>query len=225
MAITDWDKNERPREKLINKGANALSDAELLAIFLRTGTKGKTAIDLARDLIAHAGSLNGLLQLGLEEFCQLKGLGLAKYTQIQAVLEMARRHLLCELEQTDLLTKPEQTKNYLLSHLAPYQQEVFACIFLDNKNYIITFAVLFYGTINTATIHIREIVKSTIKHNAAAIILAHNHPSGEVKPSAEDKRITKEIISAMNLIDVRVLDHVIVGNPNRTFSFSEHGLI
>ena len=118
MAITDWDISERPREKLIDKGAQALSDAELLAIFLRTGTRGKTAIDLARELIAHAGSLTKLLQLELEQFCQLKGLGLAKYTQIQAVLEMAKRHLLCQIEKTNILSKPEQTKQYLLSNLA-----------------------------------------------------------------------------------------------------------
>ena len=225
MAITDWDISERPREKLIDKGAQALSDAELLAIFLRTGTRGKTAIDLARELIAHAGSLTKLLQLELEQFCQLKGLGLAKYTQIQAVLEMAKRHLLCQIEKTNILSKPEQTKQYLLSNLASQQREVFACIFLDNKNHIISLEILFYGTINAATVHIREIIKSSIKHNAAALILAHNHPSGNVTPSLEDKKITREIISAMQLIDVKVLDHVIIGSNHQTLSFAESGFI
>ena len=225
MAIKDWDKSERPREKLLHKGAEALSDAELLAIFLRTGTRGKTAIDLARELIQAAGSLNMLLQYDLEQFCQMKGLGMAKFTQIQAALEIAQRYLLNQLEHTNILTKPEQTRQYLLSQLAHEQREVFACIFLDNKNHIITFETLFYGTINTTTVHIREIVKSALRHNAAGIILAHNHPSGNTNPSASDKHLTRQIMQAMQLVDVRVLDHLIIGSNHHTFSFSEHQLI
>ena len=225
MAIKDWDKSERPREKLISRGPQALSDAELLAIFLRTGIRGKTAIDLARELIQQAGSLNKLLQYNLEQFCQMKGLGIAKYTQIRATLEIARRYLLHQLQETNILSKPEQTRQYLLSHLAHEEREVFACIFLNNRNHILGFETLFYGTINAATVHIREIMKSAIRHNAAGLILAHNHPSGNVTPSHADKKLTQQIIQAMQYMDMRVLDHMIIGSNHQTYSFQEHQLI
>mgnify|MGYP000002155766 FL=1 len=224
MSIQDWPEGDRPREKLLAQGAAALSDAELLAIFLRTGIKGKTAVDLARGLLTEFGSLRALLQADCENFTRAKGLGTAKYAQLQAVLEMARRHTFEELDRGDVLTSPEATRIYLSQQLRHYQHEVFACLFLDNQHHILEFEELFRGTIDSASVYPREVVKKALVHNAAAVILAHNHPSGISEPSQADKLITDKLKQALALIDIRVLDHFIVGD-GIPYSFAENGLL
>lgn len=224
MPITDWPINERPREKLLHQGANTLSDAELLAIFLRTGIKGKTAVDLARDIISHFQGLRNLLLADKNEFCQFSGLGEAKYAQLQAVLELSRRHLKETLQRGELLQNPQATQDYLSARLRDLPYEVFACLFLDNQHRVIEFEILFQGTINGASVHPREVIRKTLKHNAAALILAHNHPSGIAEPSSADRHITKQLSEALTLIDVRVLDHIVVGD-GECVAFSERGWI
>lgn len=224
MPITDWPKAERPREKLLNLGAAALSDAELLAIFLRTGTKGRTAVDLARDIVAHFQGLRNLLLAEQNEFCQFSGLGEAKFAQLQAVMELARRHLAETLHRGNFLQNPQATRDYLSARLRDLPYEVFACLFLDNKHRVIEFEILFQGTINGASVHPREVIRKTLKHNAAALILAHNHPSGIAEPSSADRHITRQLSDALALIDVRVLDHIVVGD-GECVAFSERGWI
>jgi DNA repair protein RadC len=225
LAITDWPADERPREKLLSKGPSVLSDAELLAIFLRTGVRGKTAVDLARELLAEFGGLRPLLEADRTRFCQAKGLGLAKYVQLQAVLEMGQRHLEAQLARGDVLTEPSATRRYLIARLRGYSYEVFGCLFLDNRHRIILFEELFRGTIDGANVHPREVVKSALLCNAAAVILAHNHPSGVAEPSYADERITLRLRDALALIDIRVLDHIIVGDGESTVSLAERGLL
>ena len=225
MTITDWPEDERPREKLIKRGASALSDAELLAIFLRTGVKGKTAVDLARELLQEYGSLRALLEADLVRFQRSLGLGSAKYASLQAVLEMARRHLREELDRSNALTSPELTRRYLISTLRAYPYEVFACLLLDNQHRVIQFIELFRGTIDGASVYRREVVKIALDHNAAAMIFAHNHPSGVAEPSEADKFITQRLKQALGLLDIRVLDHFIIGDGLNAYSFAEHGLL
>ena len=224
MAISDWPVSERPREKLLDKGPEALSDAELLAIFLRTGIKGKTAVDLSRDLLNQFGSLRALLSTSLDDFCSAPGLGPAKYTQLQATLEMGRRHLQEQIKNHDCLTSPKHTRDYLKSKLTGRPYEVFCCLYLDNQHRVLKFEELFRGTIDGASVYPREVVKNTLDNRAAAVIFAHNHPSGITEPSLADKQITKRLIEALALIDVRVLDHIIIGNGEVT-SFAEQGLL
>ena len=224
MAITDWPVKERPREKLLKQGASALSDAELLAIFLRTGTPGMTAVDLARQLLSHFGGLRPLLRADNHQFCEGRGLGLAKYAQLQAVLEMSRRDLQESMERGDSLTSPGLTRQYLLSCLRDQPQEQFCCLFLDSQHRVICFETLFYGTIDAACVYPREVVTRCLQHKAAAIILAHNHPSGIAEPSQADERITQRLIEALGLVDIRVLDHFVVGD-SEVVSFAERGLI
>ncbi len=224
MAITDWPLAERPREKLIQRGPQALSDAELLAIFLRVGVSGKTAVDLARDLLLEFGGLRALFEASQQEFCRVRGMGEAKYVQLQAVLEMARRHLDEVLHHTDVMSSPDATRRYLQSHLVGYQQEVFLCLFLNSQHQVLSCDELFYGTIDGATVHPREVVKCCLKHNAAAVIFAHNHPSGVAEPSQADKRITERLRDALLMVDIRVLDHIVVGG-NEVVSFAERGLL
>ena len=224
MPITDWEVTERPREKLLHRGPNALTDAELLAIFLRTGTPGVTAVDLAKHLLQEFGSLRALLGADQKTFCQSRGLGNAKYAQLQAVLEMARRHFVEILQRGDSLTSPETTRAFLSVHLSGYHYEVFACLFLDNQHRIIQFEELFRGTIDGASVYPREVVKRALHHNAAAVIFAHNHPSGLAKPSQADRQITEKLQQALDLLDIRVVDHFIIGD-GQPYSFAEHGLI
>ncbi|WP_339668985.1 DNA repair protein RadC [Dasania marina] len=224
MAITDWPAAERPREKLLAKGAAALSDAELLAIFLRTGTKGMSAVDLARDLLASFGGLRPLLNTDLTQFCAAKGLGVAKYTQLQAVLEMSRRHLGEQLRRSSALTSPQLTREYLRACLRDECREVFACLLLDSQHRVIHYEPLFYGTIDAASVYPREVVKLALKHNAAALILAHNHPSGIAEPSQADQRITQRLCEALATVEIRVLDHIVVGD-GEALSFAERGLL
>jgi DNA repair protein RadC len=222
MAITDWPADERPREKLLQRGAQALSDAELLAIFLRTGVPGCNAVELARQLLQEFGSLRALLTADKAQFCQGKGLGPAKYVQLQAVLEMSNRYLGEFLHRGDTLTSPDLVKRYLQCKLRDRHQEVFAMLLLDNQHRVLQFNELFFGTIDSASVYPREIVRTVLKHNAAAVILCHNHPSGVAEPSNADRFITDRIIAALKLIDVRVLDHLVIGDGETT-SFAERG--
>ena len=224
MAITDWPLAERPREKLLNQGAAALSDAELLAIFLRTGIPGRSAVDLARDLLSGFGSLRALLQADLKLFCGHAGLGPAKFAQLQAVMEMGRRHLYEEMQRGDALTSPGSVRRYLKSQLLGLPHEVFACLFLDNQHRVIAFEELFRGTLDSASVYPREVVKRALAHNAAALILTHNHPSGVSEPSQADVMLTRRLKESLALVDIRVLDHLVVGD-GEPVSFAERGLL
>ncbi|PKQ75452.1 hypothetical protein AOX56_19635 [Aeromonas sobria] len=222
MSIKEWPEDERPREKLLRQGPAALSDAELLAIFLRTGVNGLSAVDLSRNLLNQFGSLRSLLGADQRAFCEAHGLGPAKYAQLQAVLEMARRHLAELLQRGDALSSPQLTRDYLQAQLRDRPREVFALLLLDNQHRVIQFVELFYGTIDSASVWPREIVQIALKHNAAAVILAHNHPSGVAEPSRADRQITDRITAALALIDIRVLDHLVIGD-GITVSFAERG--
>ncbi len=224
MAITDWPVDERPREKLLARGAHALSDAELLAIFLRTGVTGKSAVDLARELLTRFDGLRPLLAANQADFCAAPGLGDAKFAQLQAVLEMGRRHLFEDLKRGQALTSPAASRDYLTARLADYPYEVFACVFLDTRHRLIACDELFRGTVNGASVHPREVVRRALQHNAAAVILAHNHPSGVSEPSQADIALTKRLREALGLVDVRVLDHLVVA-PGDWASLAERGLI
>jgi DNA repair protein RadC len=222
MAITDWPEDQRPRERLIRHGAQALSDAELLAIFLRVGVKGKSAVDLGGEMISRFGSLNGLFSAGLPEFSSVNGLGAAKYAQLQATLELARRSLSEELQTGDLLSSPSVVRQYLQLYLNQKQYESFAVLFLDVKNRLISAKELFRGTLTQTSVYPREIVKEALAQNAASVILAHNHPSGTPEPSAADHSLTQALKQALALVDVRVLDHFVVAGT-KLYSFAEHG--
>lgn len=224
MAISHWPVAERPREKLCAQGPASLSDAELLAIFLRTGVRGKTAVDLARELLNEHGSLRALFEAERAQFCRHPGLGLAKYVQLQAVLELGRRHLRETLTRGVALGNPSDTKNYLSAQLRDRPHEIFACLFLDTRHRVIAFEELFRGTIDGASVHPREIVKRALAHNAAALILAHNHPSGVAEPSQSDQRLTRRLREALQLVDIRVIDHLVVGD-GQVASFAELGLL
>jgi len=223
MSIQDWPELERPREKLLALGASRLSDAELLAIFLRTGIAGKSAVDLARELLADFGSLRALLTCDRQAFCARKGLGSAKYAQLQAVLEMARRHLAERLDRGEALTSPEAARRYLQAQLRDREHEVFACLMLDNRHRVIAFRELFQGGIDGASVYPRVVVKQALADNAAAVILAHNHPSGVAEPSQSDIAITRRLSDALSLVDIRVLDHLVIGDE--VVCFSERGLL
>jgi DNA repair protein RadC len=222
MAIRDWPEGERPREKLLHKGAASLSEAELLAIFLRVGVKGKSALDLAREMLKEYGGLRALLSASQDELCTTSGMGPAKYAQLQAGLEMARRHLGEALERGNPLTDPAATRKYLLAKLRDMPHEVFACLHPDNRHRVIRFEELFRGTIDGASVHPREVVRAALKHNAAALIFAHNHPSGVAEPSDADRRLTRRLTDALALVDIRVLDHFVVGDGDMV-SFAERG--
>jgi DNA repair protein RadC len=222
MAIRDWPEGERPREKLLAKGAQALSEAELLAIFLRVGVKGKSALDLARQLLKGYGSLRSLLAAEQKELCALPGIGPAKYAQLQAALEMARRHLGESIERGKPLSDPAGTRAYLRAQLRDRRYEVFAVLHLDNRHRVIAFEELFRGTIDGASVHPREVVRQALKHNAAAVIFAHNHPSGVAEPSDADRHLTQRLKDALGLVDIRVLDHFVVGDGD-VASFAERG--
>ncbi|MGD2073546.1 MAG: DNA repair protein RadC [Gammaproteobacteria bacterium] len=224
MPISDWPEAERPREKLLSLGPAALSDAELLAIFLRTGAPGQTAVELARGLIRQFGSLRALFRADAKHFCATRGLGTAKYVQLQAALELTRRHLRERLAQGAGISNPGDTERYLQAQLRDYPYEVFACLFLNTRHRVIAYEELFRGTIDGASVHPREVMRRALEHNAAAVILAHNHPSGIAEPSAADQRLTRRLSEALGLIDVRVLDHFVIGD-RAAVSFAERGLL
>jgi DNA repair protein RadC len=224
MAIIDWPVDDRPREKLLAKGPGSLSDAELLAIFLRTGTRGKSAVDLARALLARFGSLAGLIAAGRNSFCAVPGFGSAKYAQLQAATELVRRALAAQMKSGINLSSPEAVRDYLRLSIQDRQVEIFLGIFLDAQNRVIAVEELFSGTLTQTSVFPREVVKTALHHNAAAVIFAHNHPSGVAEPSRADETLTQALKQALSLIDVRVLDHFVVGR-GATLSFAERGLL
>jgi DNA repair protein RadC len=224
MAITDWPASERPREKLIELGAEALSDAELMAIFLRVGVSGKTAVDLARDLLSQFGSLNGVFAANEKQVSQVHGMGSSKYAQLQAVFEMSRRALNEQMQLKDILSSPQQVRDYLVLKLANQLKEVFLVLFLDAQNRLVATEEMFSGTLTQTSVYPREVVKRALHYNAASVMFAHNHPSGIAKQSRADEMITQELKKALALVDVRVLDHFIVAG-NQTLSFVEVGLL
>jgi DNA repair protein RadC len=222
MSIRDWPAAERPREKLLDQGSASLSDAELLAIFLRTGVSGKSAVDLARHLLLQFGSLRALMEADQRTFSRQLGLGPAKFAQLQAVLEMARRHLAERLRRDSVLDSPLVVRDYLKALLRHEPHEVFGCLFLDAKNRVLAFEALFRGSIDTTSVYPRQVIKRALAHNAAALILCHNHPSGIAEPSQADRALTKRLQKALDLIDVKVLDHFIIGEGD-PLSMSEYG--
>lgn len=224
MKIMEWPNHERPRERLLHQGAESLSDAELLAIFLRTGTREHNAVELARLLLNQFSGLRQLLEADHAQFTQGPGLGTAKFCQLQACVELAKRYFKSSLNENPCFSKPDEVKVYLQSLLSHQKREQFVVLFLNNQNQLLTNKTLFQGTINSSEVHPRVVVEKALKHHASAVILAHNHPSGHVQPSPADKQITKNIQSALSLVDIRVLDHIIIGH-NQSYSFAESGLI
>jgi DNA repair protein RadC len=220
--IKRWPEAERPREKLIARGASALSDAELLALLLRTGHRGRDALEVARDLLVRFGGLRALLAAEPRTLCGTRGIGPAKYAELQAAAELGRRQMGEGLARGAPLTDPEATRRFLIGKLRDLPHEVFACLYLDNRHRVIAFEELFRGTLDGASVHPREVVKATLRHNAAALILAHNHPSGVAEPSDADRLITRRLREALGLVDVRVLDHFVVGD-GYAVSFAERG--
>jgi DNA repair protein RadC len=224
MSIREWPVSERPREKLLEMGPGALTEAELLAILLRTGTKGQTALDVARGLLVQFGTLRNLLTADRQTVCSTPGLGEARFTTLQAALELARRHYQQLMMTGPALSNPRATRDFLRCRLRDLPYEVFCCVYLDNRHRVIAFEELFRGTIDGANVHPREVVKQALARNAAAIILAHNHPSGVAEPSQADELITRRLKDALALVDIRVLDHLIVGD-GVCESFAERGLL
>lgn len=222
MSITDWPESERPREKLLVRGPASLSDAELLAIFLRTGVTGCSAVDLARDLLGRFGSLRALVAASPAQFCEARGLGEAKYVQLQAVIEMGRRVLAEDLKSRDALADPAATRRYLSAWLRDRDREVFAALFLDSQHRVLAAEELSQGTLDAASVYPREVVKRALALGAAAVIFAHNHPSGVAEPSSADRVLTERLKQALALVEVRVLDHFVVGEGAPT-SFAERG--
>ncbi|MDP6189430.1 MAG: DNA repair protein RadC [Gammaproteobacteria bacterium] len=222
MAINHWPLSERPRERLLQAGAQVLSDAELLAIFLRTGSAGQSAVDLARTLITEFGSLGDLLEAPQAQVCQLPGMGPSKYAQLQAVKELGLRLTREQLQDPQSMASSQQVGAYLSQRLGHYQREVFAVLLLDNQHRLLQFLELFQGTIDSASVHPREVVKVALQYNAAAMILAHNHPSGVAEPSQSDRLITDTLIGALDMVGVRVLDHLVVGRK-QWVSFADRG--
>lgn len=213
-----------PRERLLARGAPSLTDAELLAVFLGTGVAGRPAVDLARDLLAEAGGLRVLLDRETRQLARLRGVGPARAARFHAALEISRRYLEQSLARQDVMTNPAATRRFLTARLRHLRHEVFACLFLDSQHRVIAFRELFRGTIDGASVYPREVVAEALAHNAAALILAHNHPSGVAEPSLADRQITRRLVEALALMDIRVLDHVVIGD-GEAVSFAERGLL
>ncbi|MCL2524794.1 MAG: DNA repair protein RadC [Betaproteobacteria bacterium] len=226
MAISDWPAGERPRERLLAHGPAALSDAELLAIYLRVGVRGKSAVDLARDLLDRfGGRLDALADASLKELASVSGIGQAKAAQLKASFELARRALNQEMTQRDNLASPARVRDWLRLHLAARPREVFMALWLDAQNRLLQAEELFTGTLTQTAVYPREVVKAALMHNAAAVILAHNHPSGLAEPSAADELLTRGLKEALALVDVRLLDHFIVAGNAPPLSLAERGLV
>lgn len=224
MAITSWPQDDRPREKLLRKGVDALSDAELVAIVLRTGMRGKSAVDLAREVLGRFGSLAALLAADVTALNASQGMGAAKSAQLQAVLEMARRALRERMERGSALSSPQAVRDFLRLKLQDRPHEVFGVVFLDAQNRVLDVEELFRGTLTQTSVYPREVVKRALAHNAAAVIFAHNHPSGIAEPSRSDEALTVALRQALALVDVRVLDHFVIG-AGTAMSFAERGLL
>lgn len=226
MAISDWPEDERPREKLLNRGAEALSDAELLAIFLRVGMKGRSAVELARDLLGHFdNNLARLADATLAQMAEVPGIGLAKAAQLKASLALALRALSSRMRTQDLLSSPQAVRDWLRLRLAALQHEVFMVLLLDSQNRLLHSDELFRGSLTQTSVYPREVVKLALHWNAAAVILAHNHPSGVTEPSRADEALTQQLKQALALVDVRVLDHFVVAGASEPLSFAERGLL
>jgi len=224
MPIHHWPQGEQPREKLLAQGPTALSDAELLAIFLRTGVAGKSAVDLARDLMQTFGSLRSLLNAEHKQLCAFKGMGTTKYVQLQACLELSKRYFKEPLRRGDAIKNPQDTQKYLRAQLRDRHQEVFVCLFLDAANRVISYEELFFGSISATAVYPRQVVKRALFHNANAVIVAHNHPSGVNEPSQADCHLTGQLQQALGLLDIRLLDHLVIGD-GPAYSMAEHGLM
>jgi DNA repair protein RadC len=222
MTLKQFPAAERPRERLLAHGPLPLTDAELLAIFLRTGTGGRDALALARELLARTGGLRQLVDLPLVDFLTLPGLGLARYAELQAALELTRRYFRTNLDRRPAISGPDGAKDFLVAQFKSLRREVFACLFLDTRHQLIAFEVLFFGTLDATTVHPREVVKRVLELNAAAVILAHNHPSGVAEPSAADQALTRRLREALALVDVRVLDHIVAAD-GCAVSFADRG--
>jgi len=212
MHIKHWPVTERPRERLLSLGPGRLSDAELLAIFLGSGVRGQDAVVTSRNLLQEAGRLRGLLDRGARDMARLTGLGPARACKLSAALELNKRHLWAGLERGAPLSSAEDAGHYFSARLRPHQQEVFAVLFLDTKNCAVAFEELFSGTVNRAQVHPREVVRRALAHNAAAIIVGHNHPSGHSGPSAADRRLTEDLQKALDMVEIRLLDHFVIGD-------------
>jgi DNA repair protein RadC len=224
-SISHWPRGDRPRERLIDRGAHALSDAELLAVVLGTGSSGANALDIARELLAHfSGSLRGLLTADAGVLLGRRGVGPARYATLMASLELARRHYCEALRAGPAMNAPAATRQFLTAQLRDRPYEVFCCLHLDNRHRLIHFEEVFRGTIDGASVHPREVVRQALRYNAAALIFAHNHPSGVAEASQADELITRRLRDALALVDIRVLDHLIVGD-NNCLSFAERGLL
>lgn len=224
MPISNWPITDRPREKLLSKGEQNLTDAELIAILIQTGIRGKSALDIARELLIQHGSLKHLLRLPPKKLLQNNGLGRAKYATLLAAIELGRRYLNEPLPQGETLNSSQKTRRFIAAALREHSNEVFACAFLDTQLRLISFEKLFEGTIHSTHVYPREIVKRGLAHNAANLILAHNHPSGHTTPSQADKETTKLVKEALALVDINIVDHIIIGNPGH-FSFADEGIL
>jgi DNA repair protein RadC len=221
MAISDWPLGERPRERLLAQGAAALSDAELLAVVLRTGIRGKSAVELGRELLERFTGVAGIFAADLTG---VKGLGPAKRAQFEAAMELARRSLKDDMRSASALTSPGTVRDYLRLAIAEREHEVFVCLWLDAQHRVIACEELFRGTLTQTSVYPREIVKAGLRANAAAVIFAHNHPSGAAQPSQADELLTRNLKDALSLVDIKVLDHFIVAG-HQTLSFAERGLL
>jgi DNA repair protein RadC len=222
MKITDWPVSDRPRERLLEKGADTLSDAELVAVLLRSGVRGKSAVELALEMLARYEGITGMLEaVDLET---IKGLGPAKRAQFAAAIELVRRSLREKMKKTAALTSPQAVRDYLRLKLAARKEEAFLCIWLDAQHHTIDIQEAFSGTLTQTSVYPREIVKAALRYNAAAVIFAHNHPSGVAQPSRSDELLTRNLKDALELIEVKVLDHFIVAG-HQTISFAERGLL
>jgi DNA repair protein RadC len=224
MSIASWGPGEGPRDKLLERGAVALSDAELLAVLLHTGYRDCSALDLARKLLVQFGGLGGVVRADRPRLLACPGVGAAKYAQLRAALELARRQALQAVCASDVLSSPQETRRFLQYHLGCHSREVFSCIFLDNQHRVLRCEDLFFGTLDGAAVYPREVAVRALQYSAAAVIFAHNHPSGVAEPSTADRRITERLCSALALLDIRVLDHIIIGR-GREYSFAEEGLL
>lgn len=224
MGIADWPEELRPRERLLAQGPQVLTDAELLAVFLRVGIPGRDAVALGRDILQQFGSLGALFAAPRTAFCEVKGLGPAKFAQLRAVMELAQRAIAAELQAGEVLTSPDMVKRYLQLRLGRQPHEAFHVLFLDVKNRLLACEEMFRGTLTHTSVYPREVVKAALGHNAASVMLAHNHPSGSPEPSESDLLLTRALMQALSLVDVRILDHFVVAGPH-VHSFAEHGQI
>ncbi len=224
MSINSWPNDDKPREKLLNKGEASLTDAELIAIFINTGIRGKTALDIAKELLRKYGSLRALLRSSAISLRLQPGIGKAKYATLKAALELGKRYLGEDIKSGDILNSSKQAQLFVADRLRDAENEIFACLFLDTRMRLLRFEELFHGTIHSASVYPREIVKRGLQFNAAKIILAHNHPSGDPLPSHADKEVTRLVKQALALVDITVVDHIIVGHKD-TFSFADMGLM